>query len=85
MTHSSEQGGGKHIAKGLADQEALREVIGDKQGAPGVLIPQALLSGKRSMGTARFPRTHSSGVYGATNSGSGEVQDKMPRSKREGK
>jgi hypothetical protein len=30
MTHSSKQGGGKHIAKGLIDQEAQKVVIGDK-------------------------------------------------------
>lgn len=55
MTHSSKQGGGKHIATGLIDQEAQKEVIGDKQGGPQGFSHHRLIEWEQIHGNSLFP------------------------------
>ena len=63
MTHSSERGGGKHIAKGLeiktlrnSDREINRE-------APEVLTPQAHVNSGKIHGKICLPSSYSPGCY----------------------
>lgn len=64
VTHSSAQGGGKHIAEGL-EIKTLRSDRKINREAPEVLTPQAPVNGERPMGKC-FPRSHSPACSGGT-------------------